>query len=117
MYKCPLYLSKIYKFPLFPFSLFFSLNYFFCFPSILTMMHLCIMLYMYRMPLQSMNTIMARLSERLTYSFIHSDHFYSTPLSPLPLRGAPDYSMDTLSEFHAEVHRQLQVKDLPKVPT
>src|SRR6218665_3798604 len=32
--------------------------------------------------------------------------------SPLPLRGAPDYSTDTVSEFHAEAHRQLQVKDL-----
>jgi len=28
-----------------------------------------------------------------------------------------DYSTDTVSEFHAEAHRQLQVKDLPKVPT
>src|SRR6218665_3238894 len=27
-------------------------------------------------------------------SFIHSDHFYSAPSSPLPLRGAPDYSTD-----------------------
>jgi len=48
--------------------------------------------------------------------FIHSVHsghfhFYSAPSSPLPLRGAPDYSTDT------EAHRQLQVKDLPKVPT
>src|SRR6218665_2852473 len=50
------------------------------------------------------------------HSFIHSDHFYNAPSSPLPLRGAPDYSMDTVSEFHAEAHRQLQVKDLPKVP-
>src|SRR6218665_48599 len=39
-------------------------------------------------------------------SFIHSDHFYSAPSSPLPLRGAPDYSTDTVSEFHAEAHRQ-----------
>src|SRR6218665_2263871 len=51
------------------------------------------------------------------YSFIHSGHFYSAPSSPLPLSGAPDYSTDTVSEFHAEAHRQLQVKDLPKVPT
>src|SRR6218665_1966411 len=53
-------------------------------------------------------------------SFIHSFHschFYSAPSSPLLLRGAPDYSTDTVSEFHAEAHRQLQVKDLPKVPT
>jgi len=48
---------------------------------------------------------------------IHSGHFYSAPSSLLPLRGAPDYSADTVSEFHAEAHRQLQVKDLPKVPT
>ena len=50
-------------------------------------------------------------------SFIHSVHFYSAPSSPLLLRGAPDYSTDTVSEFHAEAHRELQVKDLPKVPT
>src|SRR6218665_61932 len=29
-------------------------------------------------------------------------HFYSTSASPLPLRGAPNYSTDTVSEFHAE---------------
>ena len=51
------------------------------------------------------------------HSFIHPGHFYSAPSSPLLLRGDPDYSTDTVSEFHAEVHRQLQVKDLPKVPT
>src|SRR6218665_2033151 len=51
------------------------------------------------------------------HSFIHSGHFYSAPSSPLLLRGAPDYSTNTVSEFHAEAHRQLQVKDLPKVPT
>src|SRR6218665_2633518 len=32
-----------------------------------------------------------------------------------PLQG--NYSEDTVSEFHAEAHSQLQVKDLPKVPT
>ena len=48
-------------------------------------------------------------------SFIHSGHFYSAPSSPLPLRGAPDSAR--MSEFHAEAHRQLQVKDLAKVPT
>src|SRR6218665_294519 len=50
-------------------------------------------------------------------SFIHSGHFYSAPSSPLLIRGAPDYSTDIVSEFHAEAHRQLQVKDLPKVHT
>ena len=34
-------------------------------------------------------------------------HFYCAPSSPLLLRGAPDYSTDTVSEFHAEAHRQL----------
>ena len=58
-----------------------------------------------------------QLGSCLIHSFIHSGHFYSAPSSPLPLRGAPDYSTDTVSEFHAETHRQLQVKDLPKVPT
>src|SRR6218665_2546041 len=50
-------------------------------------------------------------------SFIRSGHFYSAPSSPLLHRGAPYYSTDTVSEFHAEAHRQLQVKDLPKGPT
>ena len=50
-------------------------------------------------------------------SFIHSGYFYSAPSSPLLLRGAPDYSTHIVSKFHAEAHRQLQVKDLPKVPT
>ena len=50
-------------------------------------------------------------------SFIHSGHFYSASSSPLLLGGAPYYNMDTVSKFHAEVHRQLSVKDLPKVPT
>src|SRR6218665_1380384 len=53
------------------------------------------------------------MQEQTDHSFIHSSHFYSTPSSPQPPRGAPDYSTDTVSEFHAEAHRQLQVKDLP----
>ena len=35
---------------------------------------------------------------------------YDKYTSPLLLRGAPDYSTDTVSEFHAEAQRQLQVK-------
>src|SRR6218665_942144 len=36
-------------------------------------------------------------------SLIHSfGHFYSPPSSLLLLRGAPDYSTDTVSEFHAK---------------
>src|SRR5688572_33363434 len=41
---------------------------------------------------------------------------YSAP-SRFLLRGAPDYSADTESEFHTEAHEQLRVKDLPRVPT
>ena len=42
--------------------------------------------------------------------FIHSfGHFYSAPSSPLLLRGAPDYNTDTVSESHAEAHRQLYI--------
>src|SRR6218665_3963534 len=35
------------------------------------------------------------------HSFIHSGHFYSAPSSPLLLTVAPDYTTDTISEFHA----------------
>ena len=50
------------------------------------------------------------------HSFIHFRYLYSAP-SRFLLRGAPDYSADTESEFHAEAHEQLRVKDLPRVPT
>src|SRR6218665_4188992 len=53
----------------------------------------------------------------ISFHSFHSGHFYSAPSSPLLLRGAPDYSTDTVSEVHAAAHRQLQVKYLPKVPT
>ena len=45
--------------------------------------------------------------------FIHSDHFYSPSSSSLLLRSAPD----TARSFTPKRHRQLFVKDLPKVPT
>src|SRR6218665_215500 len=51
------------------------------------------------------------------HSFIPAISIAPLQVYHLLLRGAPDYSRDTLSEFHAEAHRQLQVKDLPKVPT
>src|SRR6218665_2633743 len=68
-------------------------------------------------PVNKMGRVEGGRYLRFIHSFIHSGHFYCAPSSPLPLRGAPDYSTDTVSEFHAEAHRQLQVKDLPKVPT
>ena len=44
---------------------------------------------------------------RLNSLTIHSGDFYSAPSSPLLLRGVPNYSTATVSEFHPEAHRQL----------
>src|SRR6218665_2197964 len=43
---------------------------------------------------------------RFIHSFIYSRYFYSASSSPLILRGASDYSVDTASEFHAEALMQ-----------
>ena len=51
------------------------------------------------------------------HSFIHSDQFYSASSSPLLLRGAPDTARILCQNFPSKRHGQLQVKDLPKVPT
>ena len=69
---------------------------------------------MYRIwTLINQTTSQLHLCQQLIHSFIPA-----ISIAPLQvLRGAPDYSTDTVSEFHAEAHRQLQVKDLPKVPT
>ena len=48
---------------------------------------------------------------------IHSSYFYSASLSPLLLRGAPDTAWILCRSFMPKRHRQLQVKDLSKVPT
>jgi len=53
----------------------------------------------------------------VTHSFIHSGYFYSTSLSPLLLRGALDTGRILYRNFMPKHHRQLRVKDLPKVPT
>src|SRR6218665_1205824 len=50
-------------------------------------------------------------------SFIHSFYFYSTSLSPLLLRGAPDTVRILCRNFTPKRHRQLRMKDLPKIPT
>ena len=49
-------------------------------------------------------------------SFIHSA-ISIVPLQVLYYSEALPTTPHTVSEFHAEAHRQLQVKDLPKVPT
>ena len=51
------------------------------------------------------------------FKHIHSDHFYSTSSSPLLLRSAPDTARILCRSFTPKCHRQLWVKDLPKVPT
>src|SRR6218665_2066128 len=65
------------------------------------------------------------------HSFIQSGYFHSASLSPLLLRGAPDHSNLTVSEFMCTTKRYRQpytvytvyniyyillAKDLPKVP-
>src|SRR6218665_685833 len=52
--------------------------------------------------------------EHNTQIFIHS---FIPAISIAPLQVLYYYSTDNISEFHAEAYRQLQVKDLPKVPT
>ena len=49
--------------------------------------------------------------------FIHSFHFYSASSSPLLLRSAPDTARMLCLSFTPKRHKQLRVKDLPKVPT
>ena len=51
------------------------------------------------------------------HSFIHSGYFHSASSSPLLLRGAPDTARILCRSFTPKRHRQLRVKDLPKVPT
>src|SRR6218665_3675098 len=48
--------------------------------------------------------------------FIHSGYFYSASSRPLLLRGAPDTAQVLCQSFTPKRHRQLRVKDLPKVP-
>ena len=55
--------------------------------------------------------------KKVIISFIHSNHFYSASSSPLILRSAPDTARTLYWSFTQKRHRQLQVKDLPKVPT
>ena len=54
---------------------------------------------------------------RFIQSLIHSGYFYSTSSSPLLLIGAADTARILCRNFTPKSHRQLWVKDLPKVPT
>src|SRR6218665_1338446 len=51
------------------------------------------------------------------HSFIHSSYFYSASSSPLLLRGAPTTAQILCRSFTLKRHRQVRVKDLPKVLT
>ena len=48
--------------------------------------------------------------------FIHSGHFLSASSSPLLLKGALDYSTDTVSEFHAEAPQAIASEGLAQGP-
>src|SRR6218665_547798 len=50
------------------------------------------------------------------HSFIRSGYFYSTSSSPLLLRGAPDTARILCRSFTPKCHRQLRMKDFPRVP-
>ena len=52
----------------------------------------------------------------LLNSYINSVYFYSASSSPLLLRGAPDTARILRLSFTPKRHRQLQVKDLSKIP-
>src|SRR6218665_1974304 len=53
----------------------------------------------------------------LIYLFIHSSYFYIASSSPLLFRGAPNTARILCLSFTPKNHRQLRVKDLPKIPT
>src|SRR6218665_1846760 len=56
--------------------------------------------------------------QRITLrTLIHSDHFYSAFSSSLLLRSAPDITRILCRSFTPKGHRQLRMKDLPKVLT
>src|SRR5688572_29627277 len=57
-----------------------------------------------------------RAGDAFWYIVLYLNTCYSAP-SRFLFRGAPDYCADAESEFHAEAHEQLRVKDLPRVPT
>src|SRR6218665_2827620 len=52
---------------------------------------------------------------KFIHSFIHSGYFYDASSSSL--RGVPDTAWILCQSFTLKRHRQLRVKDLPKVPT
>src|SRR6218665_2452772 len=54
-------------------------------------------------------------TQQSVHSFIHLGYFYCASSSPLLLRSAPDTARILCRSFTPKSHRQLRVKDLPKV--
>ena len=68
-------------------------------------------LWWFRLPIQRL----CWATHSFIRSFIHSGYFYSASSSPLLLRSAPDTAQILFRSFTPRRHRQLRVKDLPKV--
>ena len=64
-----------------------------------------------------LSSCFATLLMEVCSTFIHSGYFYIASSSPLLLRGSPDTARILCRSFTLKHHRQLRVKDLPKVPT
>src|SRR6218665_3191299 len=58
-----------------------------------------------------------RITKGYIRSNIQSGYFYRASSSPLLLKGAPATARILCRSFTPKRHRQLWVKDLPKVPT
>ena len=69
------------------------------------------------MPLSSLIALGHVHSRMTCKQGVYSGHFYSTSSNPLLLRDAPDAARMLYRSFTPKRHRQLQVKNLPKVPT
>jgi len=54
---------------------------------------------------------------KFIHSFIHPGYYYSLSSSPLLLRGTPGTAQILCRSFTPKCHRQLRMKDLPKVLT
>src|SRR6218665_2309254 len=52
---------------------------------------------------------------KITHSLIHSDYFYSASSSSQLPRGTPNTARTLCRSLTPECHRQLRLKDLPKV--
>ena len=63
------------------------------------------------------NYINRKRKSNIIHSFIHLRYFYSASSSPLLLRGVSNTPLILCRRFTPKSHRQLRVKDLPKVPT